>query len=45
MAMAGGSSCRRNCYGSGCEWLRRRAAYTGSGYWWDRYYACVNGYY
>jgi hypothetical protein len=32
-------------YGSGCEWLRRRAAYTGSGYWWDRYYACVNGYY
>jgi hypothetical protein len=32
-------------YGSGCEWLRRRALYTGSGYWWNRYYACVDGYY
>ena len=32
-------------YGSGCEWLRRRAIYTGSGYWWNRYYACVDGYY
>jgi hypothetical protein len=32
-------------YADGCEWLRRRAIYTGSGYWWDRYYACVEGYY
>jgi hypothetical protein len=31
-------------YGDGCYWLRRRALYTGSGYWWNRYYACVNGY-
>src|SRR5262245_23170571 len=28
-------------YGS-CGWLRRQAAVTGSPYWWDRYYACVN---
>jgi hypothetical protein len=28
-------------YGS-CGWLRRQAAITGSPYWWDRYYACVN---
>ena len=32
-------------YGSGCEWLHRKAIYTGSGYWWNRYYACVDGYY
>jgi hypothetical protein len=32
-------------YTSGCDWLRRKAYYTGSGYWMDRYYACVNGYY
>jgi hypothetical protein len=32
-------------YGSGCEWLHRRAIYTGSGYWWNRYYACLDGYY
>src|SRR5258705_7322401 len=25
-------------YSDGCYWLRRRAAYTGSGYWWNRYY-------
>src|SRR5262245_45483496 len=31
-------------YGDGCYWLKRRALYTGSGYWWDRYYACINGY-
>jgi hypothetical protein len=31
-------------YADGCYWLRRRALYTGSGYWWNRYYACVNGY-
>ena len=24
-----------------CYWLRRRALYTGSTYWWDRYYACL----
>ena len=32
-------------YGDGCYWLRRRALYTGSPYWWHRYYACRNGYY
>jgi hypothetical protein len=31
-------------YGDGCYWLKRRAAYTGSRYWWNRYYGCVNGY-
>jgi hypothetical protein len=31
-------------YGDGCYWLRRRALYTGSGYWWDRYDACINSY-
>ena len=28
----------------GCSWLRRRALYTGSPYWWHRYYACRHGY-
>jgi hypothetical protein len=32
-------------YSGGCEWLRRRAIYTGSGYWWSRYQACLDGYY
>ena len=27
----------------GCYWLRRRALYTGSPYWWHRYYACRYG--
>jgi hypothetical protein len=31
-------------YSGGCSWLRRRALYTGSPYWWDRYYACRYGY-
>ena len=31
-------------YGDGCEWLRQRALYTGSTYWWDRYNACASGY-
>jgi hypothetical protein len=31
-------------YGDGCYWLKRRALYTGSGYWWNRYYNCINGY-
>ena len=31
-------------YGDGCYWLRRRAIYTGSSYWWRRYYACRHGY-
>jgi hypothetical protein len=31
-------------YGNGCDWLRRNALYTGSPYWWNRYYACINGY-
>ena len=29
----------------GCYWLRRRALETGSPYWWNRYEACVAGYY
>jgi hypothetical protein len=32
-------------YTSSCDWLRRKAYYTGSGYWMDRYYACLDGYY
>jgi hypothetical protein len=28
-------------YGDDCRWLRRRALATGSAYWWDRYYACI----
>jgi len=31
-------------YADGCYWLKRRAINTGSGYWWNRYYSCVNGY-
>jgi hypothetical protein len=31
-------------YGS-CDWLYRRAINTGSAYWWNRYYACRDGYY
>jgi hypothetical protein len=31
-------------YGYGCYWLRSRALYTGSPYWWNRYHACLNGY-
>lgn len=29
----------------GCDWLYRRAIVTGSPYWWNRYYACRDGYY
>jgi hypothetical protein len=25
----------------GCGWLYRQALYTGSAYWWNRYYACT----
>jgi len=25
----------------GCGWLYRQALYTGSSYWWNRYYACT----
>ena len=32
-------------YTSSCDWLRRKAYYTGSDYWMDRYYACLDGYY
>jgi len=28
----------------GCGWLRRQALITGSPYWWNRYYACINYY-
>jgi len=31
-------------YNNGCYWLRERALYTGSPYWWNRYYACLDGY-
>lgn len=27
-------------YGDGCGWLRQRALYTGSPYWWHRWRAC-----
>jgi hypothetical protein len=29
-------------YGGDCGWLYRRARITGSPYWWNRYYACIN---
>ena len=32
-------------YTGTCDWLRRKAYITGSGYWLDRYYACLDGYY
>jgi hypothetical protein len=28
-------------YGGGCGWLHRQAVWTGSDYWWDRYYRCA----
>jgi len=31
-------------YADGCYWLRQNAVYTGSRYWWNRYYACLYGY-
>ena len=31
-------------YSNGCYWLRQNAVYTGSRYWWNRYYACLYGY-
>ena len=31
-------------YDDGCYWLRRRALYTGSPYWWNQYHACQYGY-
>jgi hypothetical protein len=30
-------------YSDGCYWMRQRALYTGSPYWWNRYYACIHG--
>ena len=32
-------------YSDGCYWLKSRAIYSGSSYWWNRYYDCINGYY
>ncbi len=31
-------------YYDDCSWLRRRALYTGSPYWWERYNACRYAY-
>jgi hypothetical protein len=31
-------------YDNSCYWLRRRALDSGSSYWWNRYYACLDGY-
>jgi hypothetical protein len=31
-------------YNSGCRWLKRKALYTGSHYWWRRYQRCRNDY-
>jgi hypothetical protein len=28
-------------YGGSCQWLKRRALETASGYWWKRYRFCV----
>ena len=30
-------------YSNSCYWLRRRALDSGSSYWWNRYYACIDG--
>jgi hypothetical protein len=32
-------------YSDGCYWLKSRAIYSGSSYWWNRYYDCSNGFY
>ncbi|MEM7301316.1 MAG: hypothetical protein AAF468_09560 [Pseudomonadota bacterium] len=35
-------------YGSpyrACRWLKRKARYTGSRYWWKRYRRCIRAYY
>jgi hypothetical protein len=31
-------------YADSCYGLRRRAEDSGSSYWWNRYYACIDGY-
>jgi len=31
-------------YGGGCYWLKKKAMYTGSHYWWKRYKYCKYGY-
>jgi hypothetical protein len=32
-------------YGYGdCYWLKKKAIYTGSPYWWNRYHECKGGY-
>ncbi|MCB1493818.1 MAG: hypothetical protein KDJ77_18780 [Rhodobiaceae bacterium] len=28
-----------------CHFLKKKARYTGSRYWWNQYRLCVNGYY
>ena len=33
-----------NAYSDSCYWLRQRALETGSSYWWNRYYDCLEGY-
>jgi hypothetical protein len=30
-------------YVDSCHWMRRRALFTGSSYWWNRYNACLYG--
>jgi hypothetical protein len=32
-------------YDNDCAWLRERAVYTGSAYWWRRYRYCLDGVY
>jgi hypothetical protein len=32
-------------YAYDCYWLKRQALFTGSPYWWQRYEACLDGYY
>ena len=31
-------------YDDSCSWLRQNALRTTSRYWWNRYYACLDGY-
>jgi hypothetical protein len=32
---------RPHYYGRSCWWLKEKAIYTGSRYWWRRYYNCI----
>lgn len=35
----------RGGYGGRCHWLKKKAHYTGSRYWWKKYKRCMYRYY